>query len=71
MRPNNQRSCNPSAMPPAKPSWTATTCKATACPATMTSAQFVTAIYGNVFNKTPDTEGLNYWRSFFDQGTSQ
>ena len=38
-------------------------------PATMTSAQFVTAIYGNVFNKTPDTEGLNYWKSFIDQGT--
>ena len=38
-------------------------------PAAMTSAQFVTAIYGNVFNKTPDTEGLNYWKSFIDQGT--
>jgi Ca2+-binding RTX toxin-like protein len=36
-------------------------------PAAMTSAQFVTAIYSNVFNKTPDTEGLNYWKSFIDQ----
>jgi Ca2+-binding RTX toxin-like protein len=38
-------------------------------PAAMTSAQFVTAIYGNVFNKTPDTEGLNYWKGFIDRGT--
>ena len=30
-------------------------------PADMTSSQFVTAIYQNVFNRAPDTEGLNYW----------
>lgn len=38
-------------------------------PAAMTSAQFVTAIYSNVFNKSPDTEGLNYWKGYIDQGT--
>lgn len=30
-------------------------------PSGMTSQQFVTAIYSNVFDKTPDTDGLNYW----------
>jgi Ca2+-binding RTX toxin-like protein len=30
-------------------------------PVQMTNAAFVTAIYNNVFNKQPDTEGLQYW----------
>jgi len=30
-------------------------------PTALTSSQFVTSIYGNVFNRTPDSEGLNYW----------
>lgn len=30
-------------------------------PASMTPEQFVTAIYQNVFNRAPDTDGLNYW----------
>ncbi|HYD96044.1 MAG TPA: DUF4214 domain-containing protein [Noviherbaspirillum sp.] len=30
-------------------------------PAVMSASQFVTTIYSNVFNKAPDTEGLNYW----------
>ena len=30
-------------------------------PDSMTQAEFVTAIYNNVFNRTPDAEGLNYW----------
>lgn len=30
-------------------------------PTNMTSAQFVTAIYQNVFDRAPDSEGLNYW----------
>lgn len=29
--------------------------------ADMSGAQFVTTIYGNVFNRAPDTEGLDYW----------
>lgn len=30
-------------------------------PVSMTSSQFVTEIYRNVFDRAPDTEGLNYW----------
>jgi serralysin len=30
-------------------------------PAGMSATDFVTAIYQNVFNRAPDTEGLNYW----------
>lgn len=30
-------------------------------PTASSSADFVTAIYQNVFNKLPDTDGLNYW----------
>lgn len=30
-------------------------------PAASSSADFVTAIYQNVFNKVPDIDGLNYW----------
>ncbi|HZW23476.1 DUF4214 domain-containing protein [Noviherbaspirillum sp.] len=29
--------------------------------ASQSNADFVTAIYNNVFNKSPDTDGLNYW----------
>ncbi|RZI41331.1 DUF4214 domain-containing protein [Herbaspirillum sp. HC18] len=29
--------------------------------ASMSASQFVTTIYTNVFNKSPDVEGLNYW----------
>ena len=30
-------------------------------PTWMTSTEFVTTIYNNVFNRAPDTEGLNFW----------
>ncbi len=30
-------------------------------PASMSASQFVTAIYTNVFDRSPDPEGLNYW----------
>jgi hypothetical protein len=30
-------------------------------PIAMSGSDFVTAIYQNVFNRAPDTEGLNYW----------
>jgi Ca2+-binding RTX toxin-like protein len=30
-------------------------------PSGMSSQQFVTTIYNNVFNRAPDTEGLNFW----------
>jgi hypothetical protein len=30
-------------------------------PTAMSANDFVTAIYQNVFNRSPDTEGLNYW----------
>jgi hypothetical protein len=30
-------------------------------PTAMSGSDFVTAIYQNVFNRAPDTEGLNYW----------
>jgi hypothetical protein len=30
-------------------------------PTTMTSSEFVTEIYHNVFDRLPDAEGLNYW----------
>ncbi len=30
-------------------------------PSEMTAQQFVTTIYNNVFNRTPDVDGLNYW----------
>lgn len=30
-------------------------------PTTMSSQQFVTAIYNNVFNRSPDAGGLDYW----------
>lgn len=30
-------------------------------PAGITNTQFVTTIYNNVFDRAPDTEGLNYW----------
>ena len=37
-------------------------------PASMTNAQFVTAIYNNVFSKSPDDGGLAYWKAFLDTG---
>jgi Ca2+-binding RTX toxin-like protein len=30
-------------------------------PTSMSASDFVTAIYQNVFNRAPDTDGLNYW----------
>ncbi|GGC95361.1 DUF4214 domain-containing protein [Undibacterium terreum] len=35
-------------------------------PSSMSSSQFVTAIYNNVFNKAPDAEGLAYWSKQLD-----
>jgi len=30
-------------------------------PTGTSSSSFVTSVYDNLFNRTPDTEGLNYW----------
>lgn len=35
-------------------------------PTSMTNTQFVTAIYNNVFSKSPDAGGLAYWQAFLD-----
>ncbi len=37
-------------------------------PATMSSSDFVTAIYHNVFSRDPDDEGLNYWVKSLESG---
>jgi hypothetical protein len=34
-----------------------------------TTTAFVTAIYGNIFNRTPDDDGLKYWVTAIDSGS--
>lgn len=37
-------------------------------PSSTTNSSFVTSVYGNLFNRTPDQEGLNYWVSELNNG---
>ena len=38
-------------------------------PTGTSSSSFVTSVYDNLFNRTPDTEGLNYWVQQLDSNT--
>lgn len=38
----------------------------TAYPSTMTTTQYVTAVYNNVFGRAPDSAGLAYWEDQLD-----
>jgi len=40
-------------------------------PATQTNTEYVTAIYTNLFGRTPDDEGLAYWVGKLDDGTDK
>ena len=37
-------------------------------PAETTNASFITSVYENLFNRQPDTAGLNYWEGELDRG---
>jgi C1A family cysteine protease len=37
-------------------------------PAHLSNSQFITKIYNNILNRTPDTDGLNYWVSQLNAG---
>lgn len=39
--------------------------------ANTTNAQFVTALYDNVLNRTPDSEGFNYWMNGLSSGLTR
>lgn len=41
----------------------------TAYPATMTTTQYVSAVYNNVFARAPDSAGLAYWVDRLDTNT--
>jgi hypothetical protein len=39
--------------------------------ATLSDAAFVTMLYSNAFNRTPDTDGLAYWTNALSHGTTR
>lgn len=40
-------------------------------PATMNEGAFITSLYKNLFDKTPDRQGLDYWTGRFHDGASR
>jgi len=38
-------------------------------PTDTTNADFITSVYQNLFNRTPDTDGLNYWENELNIGS--
>lgn len=42
-----------------------------AYPASMTTSEFIDQVYQNVLNRTPDTDGKNYWIDALDSGLAR